>query len=291
MGERILHNLMPLLKVILFIFFIFICLLPFGIILQLDFITLPKNSIVTELITEGLLVIVVVSALLMMFKTFPKIYFNDVFVVKENAFSGFIKGSLIGFGLMVISSAVLYGLGFVQLSIGKISIVLLIGYLFFYLLVALFEELMFRTIPLFVFAERYHYLFAIVINGLLFGFVHMNNPGFTWLAMLNITLAGALFSIFTLLKKNISWAIGIHFSWNFTQGVLLGYKVSGINSPGVLTAKPIGESYISGGSFGIEGSIICTIVLILLIVWLLVRHKIQPIEQREQEYFEELEEK
>ena len=291
MGERILHNLMPLLKVILFIFFISICLFPFGIILQLDFITLPKNSIVTELITEGLLVIVVVSALLMMFKTFPKIYFNDVFVVKENAISGFIKGSLIGFGLMVISSAVLYGLGFVQLSIGKISIVLLIGYLFFYLLVALFEELMFRTIPLFVFAERYHYLFAIVINGLLFAFVHMNNPGFTWLAMLNITLAGALFSIFTLLKKNISWAIGIHFSWNFTQGVLLGYKVSGINSPGVLTAKPIGESYISGGSFGIEGSIICTIVLILLIAWLLVRHQIMPIEQREQEYFEEVEEK
>ena len=287
MGKRILHNLMPLLKLILFIFFIFICLLPFGIFLQLDFISLPKNSIITDLISEGLLVVVVVSALLMIFKTFPKIYFDDVFIVKENVLSGFIKGSLIGFGLMVISGTVVYALGYVQLSVGKISLLLIIGYLFFYVLVALFEELMFRTLPLFVFAERYHYLFAIVINGLLFGFVHMSNPGFTWLAMLNITLAGALFSIFTLLKKNISWAIGIHFSWNFTQGILLGYKVSGTNSPGVLAAKPIGESYISGGTFGIEGSIVCTILLILLIVWLLVRYQILPIEPNEQEYIEE----
>ena len=277
MGDRILHNIMPLLKLILFIFFIFICLLPFGLIAQMNIISLPKDSIIAELILESALVVVVISALLMMFKVFPTIYFNDVFIVRENAFAGFAKGTAIGFALILCCGVMLYALGYVQLTMGKIGFAVLLGYLFYFILVAVFEELMFRTIPLFVFAERYHFLFAILINGLLFGFVHGGNPGFTYLAMLNITLAGALFSIFTLLKKNISWAIGIHFSWNFTQGILLGYKVSGTDSPGVLSAKPIGANYLSGGTFGIEGSIICTIVLILLIVWLLVRHKIEPI--------------
>lgn len=278
MGDRILHNIMPLLKVIAFIFFIFLSLLPFGLIAQMDFITIPQDSVLSDVVFQSALVIIVISALLMMFQTFPTINFNTVFVVKHNVFSGFLKGGAIGFILILLAGGLLYVLGFVNLSLGKISAAVFMGYLFFFLLVAVFEEMMFRTIPLFVFAERYHFIFAIIINGLLFGFVHMSNPGFTWLAMLNITLVGALFSIYTLLKKNISWAIGMHFSWNFTQGTLLGYKVSGTNPPGILTAQPIGPGYLSGGSFGIEGSIICSILLILLIVWLLLKNKFESIE-------------
>lgn len=278
MGDRILHNIMPLLKVIAFIFFIFLSLLPFGLIAQMDFIAIPQDSILSDIVLESALVIVIISALLMMFQTFPDINFSNVFVVKQNSISGFLRGSAIGFTLMLLAGGLLYALGYVNLGLGKISTAVFIGYFFFFLLVAVFEELMFRTIPLFVFAERYHFIFAIVINGMLFGFIHMGNPGFTWLAMLNITLAGALFSIYTLLKKNISWAIGIHFSWNFAQGTLLGYKVSGTNSQGILIAKPIGPEYLSGGNFGIEGSLICSILLILLIVWLLLKSKFEPIE-------------
>lgn len=281
MGDRILYNIMPLLKVIAFIFFIFLSLLPFGLIAQMDFITIPQDSILSDIVLESALVIVVISALLMMFQTFPDINFINVFVLKQNALSGFLKGSAIGFILILLAGGLLYALGYVNLSLGKISVAVFIGYLLFFLLVSVFEELMFRTIPLFAFAERYHFIFAIVINGLLFGFIHMNNPGFTWLAMLNISLAGALFSIYTLLKKNISWAIGIHFSWNFAQGTLLGYKVSGTNSTGLLVAKPIGPSYLSGGDFGIEGSIFCSILLILLIIWLLVKNRFEPILPKE----------
>lgn len=281
MGDRILYNIMPLLKVIAFIFFIFLSLLPFGLIAQMDFITIPQDSILSDIVLESALVIVVISALLMMFQTFPDINFSNVFVLKQNALSGFLKGSAIGFILILLAGGLLYALGYVNLSLGKISVAVFIGYLFFFLLLSVFEELMFRTIPLFAFAERYHFIFAIVINGLLFGFIHMNNPGFTWLAMLNISLAGALFSIYTLLKKNISWAIGIHFSWNFAQGTLLGYKVSGTNSTGLLVAKPIGPSYLSGGDFGIEGSIFCSILLILLIIWLLVKNRFEPILPKE----------
>ena len=64
---------------------------------------------------------------------------------------------------------------------------------------------------------------------------------------------------------------------NFTQGTLLGYQVSGNHSPGLLLAKPLGESYLSGGSFGIESSVFCTITMVIAIVYLLFRNKIEPI--------------
>jgi membrane protease YdiL (CAAX protease family) len=103
----------------------------------------------------------------------------------------------------------------------------------------------------------------------LFALAHVGNPNFTALGLLNITLAGTLFCIYTLQKKNVSWAIGIHFGWNFTQGILLGYNVSGNEMPGAVKAMPLGSPYLSGGTFGIEGSIFCTVLLILWMGWLI----------------------
>ncbi len=107
----------------------------------------------------------------------------------------------------------------------------------------------------------------------------MGNDAFNWLAMINITLAGAFFAILVLLKRNIYWAVGIHFGWNFTQGVILGYKVSGTEAAGILSAKPLGSTYFSGGNFGIESSVFCTGVLLTAIIYILVSNKIAPIQE------------
>lgn len=287
MGEKILYYLTPISKVILFVIFIFLCLLPFGIIAQFDFISIDKKSLLADLLLEGSTVVAVLGALLMIFKVFPTVDFRTVFVLKEKSFSSFLKGSLIGFVLIMLCGGMLLLNGNVIFSISKISALLFFGYLLYFIIVALFEELMFRTFPLFTFAERYPISITIILNSVLFGLVHLANPGFNALAMLNIALAGALFSTYTLQKRNVSWAIGIHFGWNFTQGILLGYKVSGIDTPGVLLAKPVGQNYLSGGVFGIEGSIFCTIIISILIIWLLVRYKIKPMETVFEEEFEE----
>jgi membrane protease YdiL (CAAX protease family) len=287
MGEKILYYLTPILKVILFLIFIFMCLLPFGIIAQFDFISIDKKSFLADLLLEGSTVIAVLGALLMIFKVFPTVDFRTIFVEKEKSVSGFLKGSLIGFLLIACCVGLLLLNGNVVFSVAKISTLLFFGYLLFFIIVALFEELMFRSFPLFAFAERYPISITIILNSVLFGLIHLANPGFNAVAMLNITLAGALFSIYTLQKRNVSWAVGIHFGWNFTQGILLGYKVSGTNTPGILLAKPVGQNYLSGGVFGIEGSIFCTIALSILIIWLLIRYKIEPITTVFEEDFEE----
>lgn len=288
MENKFLHYLTPIFRVILFVFFIFLCSVPFGMVMQFDFINLPKDAISSEIILESSMVIAVLGGLLMFFKAVPAIDFNSVFINKRGGITGFLMGSLFGMGLIAICAGLLYLMGNVEFSAGSITPMILISQLIYFVLVGIFEEFMFRTLPLYAFAERYAVFIAILLNSLLFGAVHMLNPSFTWLAMLNISLAGALFSIFTLQKRNVSWAIGIHFTWNFAQGILLGYKVSGTDNPGILSAKPLGNAYLSGGAFGIEGSIICTLIMVITITYLLFKYKIAPI--YENVIIEELEE-
>lgn len=276
MNERILYYLTPIFKVFLFLGFVIVCFFPTLIILSFDFISFDEKSLFTQSIYELGIALAVVGALLMVFKVLHKYDFESVFI-HRNFFSGLFKGSLIGLALLLCCTALAYLNGNVSFSAGQISLPLFLGYLIFYLFVSVFEELLFRSFPLRVFAERYPAAIAIVLSSLLFGIAHVGNDDFNWLAMLNITLAGILFAIFILKKRNISWAIGLHFGWNFTQGTLLGYQVSGNESPGLLLAKPIGKSYLSGGSFGIESSIFCTLIIVLMIVFLLFRYKIEPV--------------
>ena len=276
MRGKVFYYLMPIFKIVLFLGFVIVCFFPTVIILNFDFISFDEKSLLTQTVYELGIALAVVGALLMIFKVLGNYDFKSVFIDKK-FFSGFLKGSLIGLMLLICCTTLAYLNGNVSFTLGQITTPLFFGYLVFYLFVSIFEELLFRSFPLRVFAERYPAAIAIVLSSFLFGVAHIGNDDFNWLAMLNITLAGIVFAIFILQKGNISWAIGLHFGWNFTQGTLLGYQVSGNESPGLLSAKPIGENYLSGGSFGIESSIFCTVIMVIMIVFLLFRYKIEPV--------------
>jgi membrane protease YdiL (CAAX protease family) len=277
MGEKILYYLMPFFRVLLFVLFIILCFLPVLIIFSFDFIPFNEKSLITQLFYEFGVALAVIGALLMVFKTLPNYDFETVFITDNKIISAFLKGSLIGFVLLVLCALLAYFNGNVTFTVGKINVLLFIGYFIYYIFVAIFEELLFRSFSLRVFTERYPIAIAILVSSILFGLAHLGNYYFNWIAMVNITLAGALFSIFILQKRNIAWAIGLHFGWNFTQGTILGYQVSGNNSLGLLSAKPVGASYLSGGNFGIESSLFCTLIMVILIAYLLIRYKIEPV--------------
>lgn len=278
--NKVLFYSIPLLKVLLFIVFIILCFIPFSLIDQFNLINKESiHPLVSDIFSEIVIIIVTISALLMLFRTLRKYNFSTVFIVSHQVISGFLKGTLIGFAVLILCAGLALLNGNVTFGMGNITFLLFLGYLIFYILVGIFEEFLFRTFPLLVFAERYPLLLSVLVTSLLFGLAHIANEGFNWLAMLNITLAGVFFSIIVLLKRNIYWAVGIHFGWNFTQGVILGYKVSGTNAVGILNAKTSGPLYFSGGSFGIESSIFCTAILIAVIVYLLVHQKIEPVNE------------
>jgi membrane protease YdiL (CAAX protease family) len=257
----------PILKLIVFIICLIICAIPVGFFQQIPLINGLQDQYATVVI-ESLLIISIFGALWMISRLYKPSTFDNFFLRTEGMLSGILKGGLFGIGCIAVCVTLIALTGSVSLSAGKISLVFFLYYILYFLVIAVFEELLFRTYLLFVFAETYPIWLAVVINGLLFGLVHATNPGFTWLGMVNISLAGILFSLFTIQYKSISWAIGIHLGWNFAQGILFGYKVSGTDTPGLLIAQPTGIYYLSGGTFGVEGSVICTLVLTAIIIYI-----------------------
>ncbi|MDQ8006747.1 MAG: type II CAAX endopeptidase family protein [Pedobacter sp.] len=267
MQDKTAYYFAPIAKLVLFVLLCFVCMVPFSLIGNFSFLPLAPSKLLADISNELALILAILGALMMLFRLLPNLDFYAVFVRKEHLLKGFLKGTGLGVVFMLVSAAVLYIGGYVEFSIKSMAISSVLLYLVFFLLISIFEELLFRTYPLFVFTERYPVWLAILVNGLLFGLAHIGNDDFTTLAMANITLAGILFCVYTLQKQNIAWVLGLHFSWNFTQGIILGYNVSGNEMPGVLKAIPIGENYLSGGKFGVEGSVVCTVLLVIWIIW------------------------
>lgn len=265
------YYLSPILKVWLFMFFLLLCTLPLGLIAQLSFLPTISYPLVSDILGHLGLVIVVLSALLMMFKVLPALDFYTVFIKREYALSEFFKGTGIGVGIMAICASLLYFNGNVSFEQAVMPWNMVCLYLIYFLLVSVFEEFLFRSYPLVTLAERYPMWFAVFVNGLLFMLAHFGNPDVSVLGLINIALAGMFFAIYTLQKRNIAWAVGVHFAWNFTQAIILGYNLSGNKMSGIVKAVPQGSDWLSGGKFGIEGSAFCTVLLVICIVWLLCR--------------------
>ena len=97
---------------------------------------------------------------------------------------------------------------------------------------------------------------AIAITACVFAAMHGYNAGVTPIAMINLLLAGVLLALAYERTQHLWLPIGIHFGWNVVSGPLLGYDVSGyVAGATVLTARAAGPPWITGGAFGIEGSV------------------------------------
>ncbi|UUV30746.1 CPBP family intramembrane metalloprotease [Amycolatopsis roodepoortensis] len=135
---------------------------------------------------------------------------------------------------------------------------------------AVTEELLFRGLLLQGLERLGGSWFALASTAVLFGAIHLANPGATlWTGFAIAVEAGVLLGATFLWLRSIWAAVGLHFAWNTTVG-LLGLPVSGHASPGLLIAEPTGPELVTGGQFGIEGSIVPVVVSLLLAVPMLV---------------------
>jgi len=107
---------------------------------------------------------------------------------------------------------------------------------------------------------------AAIISSLFFGLAHIFNPAFGFLPFVNIVLAGLLFALLYRLTRRLWLPIAYHFMWNFAQGPLFGFPVSGLGFGTILKTEVHGPAVWTGGAFGPEGGLIVTGVLALLIV-------------------------
>ncbi|HVT45860.1 MAG TPA: CPBP family intramembrane glutamic endopeptidase [Thermoanaerobaculia bacterium] len=139
----------------------------------------------------------------------------------------------------------------------------------FYVPAALHEELLFRGY-IFQKLAAWRTDVALVIMPLLFAALHAGNSGAGLLPFVNVWLAGIVLSLAWLWRRSLWLPIAIHLGWNVTIGPLLGHRVSGFTPQSSIVATEVyGPRFITGGAFGIEGSIWMTVVETAAIVFLL----------------------
>jgi membrane protease YdiL (CAAX protease family) len=127
------------------------------------------------------------------------------------------------------------------------------------------EEAYFRGYILQTFARADLAWLAIAFTAIFFSYGHFNNPNVSFLAKLNTAIAGVWFGVAYLKTRNLWFPFGIHFAWNWLQGAIFGIPVSGITE---LAPAPLfletekGSDFFTGGNYGIEGGLACTIAIV-----------------------------
>ena len=114
-------------------------------------------------------------------------------------------------------------------------------------------------------ASCYSVTVAVMANSIVFAILHIFNPsGITVLALINLFLYGVLASLMFLYSKNIWLCAGFHTVWNMIQGNVLGIPVSGVKDPSVFSSVFNEKmSFVNGGSFGLEGGLGVTVILVI----------------------------
>lgn len=135
------------------------------------------------------------------------------------------------------------------------------------------EEILTRGWMLPRLTKRYSFTIGIIVSSVLFTSLHLTNSGITIISVINLTLFAVFASLFSAFRGDIWGICGFHVAWNWMQGNIIGVEVSGMTVPGgtLIKLTSQGNSLISGGSFGIEGSVIVSIVFLIAIIYLIIK--------------------
>lgn len=135
---------------------------------------------------------------------------------------------------------------------------------------AILEELVFRGLMLQAIQKLGGSWIALAVTSLTFGAFHLGNPGATLWSAVAITLeAGVLLGAAFLWRRNLWFVMGLHFAWNALES-LLGIPVSGLPADGLFTVQAHGAAWLTGGDFGLEGSIVTVILGLVIAIPMLI---------------------
>jgi membrane protease YdiL (CAAX protease family) len=135
---------------------------------------------------------------------------------------------------------------------------------------AIIEELIFRGLMFQAIDQLGGKPLALAVTSLFFGIAHLGNEGATLWSAFAISLeAGVLLGAAFLWRRNLWFIMGLHFAWNAVEG-LLGIPVSGHPSAGLFTVKVNGGAFLTGGDFGLEGSIVPVMLSLLISISMLI---------------------
>jgi len=109
---------------------------------------------------------------------------------------------------------------------------------------------------------------ALLVSSVFFSLLHMGNAHFTLLSFFSILFAGLLLGLPYIFTRSLWLPIALHFSWNYFQGTIFGFSVSGNAEYSLINQTRPSDTLLNGGEFGFEGSILAIVFLALAIGFL-----------------------
>ncbi|HEM2548460.1 TPA: CPBP family intramembrane metalloprotease [Streptococcus suis] len=194
-------------------------------------------------------------------------------MTKKGAFKDFILGWGIGAAMLITCVLLMWGFGAIRISSVQFSPQLFGEFLVLVLAWSVqgtTEELLTRGWMFSSLSAKYNIPVGILISSLFFTFLHLGNDAISLIPLLDLTLFAILASL-VMLKTGNLWVIsGIHAAWNCFQGNVFAFPVSGTQAgQAFIAVETSGPAWLSGGAFGVEGSVISLTVQGLMIAWLI----------------------
>ncbi len=125
------------------------------------------------------------------------------------------------------------------------------------------EELLARGYHLQTIASGLNLFWGVVISSAVFGLLHLGNPNATWVSAAGIFFAGVYLAYGYIRTRQLWLSIGLHIGWNFFEGVVFGFPVSGLDIYALTRIKVQGPELWTGGAFGPEAGLIVLPSLLL----------------------------
>lgn len=182
-----------------------------------------------------------------------------------------LKGLAYGAISLTIVFAILYVSGNITLvnsfSNPHIGAFLISGIILF-ILVGINEEMFARGYCMTVLKQTGNMWIVVIVSSIVFALLHSLNPAMSWLSYLNLFLFGVFTAYMFIRSKNLWLSVGYHITWNYFEGNIFGFQVSGQVTKAVYNVNSVGNTILTGGKFGPEGGLIVTFILVIGFIYM-----------------------
>lgn len=245
----------PLIRILIAIFFVMV---PF-VLLQVILQKLPIDKSLKQ-IWPALLS---VACCYVMYRVYVRVIerrtaseFAGNFAARESGL-GFIAGAL----LFSATLGALYVAGAYRVT-AIAAWTVMVAPFFTMIVVGFLEEILFRGIIFRILQNWLGSWIALALSVVFFVLAHMGNEGATLIGLAAVAAAGLLLSAAYMVTQRLWLSIGIHVGWNFTQGGLFSVPVSGHPAQGMIQGALSGPTWLTGGAFGVEGSVFAVVTVL-----------------------------
>ena len=192
-------------------------------------------------------------------------------------FRDLLLGCVIGFASLAVAVIIATAAGGLRFSFGGSAMMNAVLRAFIsttplLFVAALAEEALFRGYPLQTLTRAQLAWLGLLLTSVPFGLVHLTNPNVVpGVTFANTAIAGIWLGVAYLRTRSLWFPLGVHFAWNWALGWFFGLPISGINlvAHPFLKGTDLGPAWLTGGTYGIEGGVACTVALIVstLFIW------------------------